>query len=184
MRHPLLFASAFVIVALQSACSPFRVMTADIPPVKAAAVDCNSNGTCDIPVYVYLGENDRCLAMPSVATVVVKQGKTPKLSWSIKEYPNQRPQYDYRFILKPATTPPVYGIGIVNNDPTKDFNAPDYDDDGHGGKDKSKFKWKDLNARSGLYSFDYVVNIERSLHNANDWFPCTPIDPKIINEGL
>lgn len=186
MRQRLFSVGALMVAALQLGCAPVKVMTKNPDfPDKKPLHECKNDGTCSVAVYVGLGAQGECQVQPEFELIQVLQGKHPKVSWSLDEKPNKNPVYDYRFWFDPAAPFVKPGVSIAGNDPNLDFDDPGYDVDGNGKKDLRKFKWRSVNEQKTV-PLDYVLNVQRREKKDGGWTAwtsCTPIDPKIINDG-
>ena len=181
MPFPRLHAALLASMLVPLGCAtPARLNTVAFP-VKQDTLTCRSNGSCKMLVYARIGDSGQCEVMPEYDTMDVKASYTPKMVWRLKSIDTGH-QYDYRFQLV-SSSPPVYGIDILNNT-GQDFDKPDYDPDPvNGKKDVTTFKWDNKHGRSlPKDPFPYQLNVERSLHNQDHWSPCDRVDPKIIND--
>lgn len=127
---------------------------------------CSTDRDCPVPVYVSVGQGQSCVVRVSFETVRISQGKHPKVVWNLESL-DPGDGYDYQFDR-------ALGVVIDRNDPTQDF------EDGHREGD-GKFSWKSVNRRQG--DFKYTVNVARRTGHAGSWVNCTPLDPKMINDG-
>ena len=175
MRKKLLLMSASLAAVLQLGCAN-RVEGLDVsaaPISKPDMAPCTSHADCRIAVYVSIGANQECQVQLLFGTVTVAPVKHPKVVWRIEKADPDGDDFDYRFKFDPNAHPPVYGVDIVGNDPSQDFEAPDHDNGNTG-----KFKWQSKHLRKK--AFDYTLNVERKPRHGS-WSDCALLDPRIVN---
>ena len=165
-----------------AACAPMVVDSNTVPDFPRGALakpTLECVGNCKIDVFARINADGRCEVLPEYDAVRVPARKTPKMTWRIESLMPAK-THDFRFEFDPATTPPRYGIEILRNDPSKDFDDPGYDKDFIFFPNKMKFKWQNKHERPG--TFDYNIVVSSSPRDKDTWSPCKPLDPRIIND--
>ncbi|HEY8709515.1 MAG TPA: hypothetical protein VIM34_16155 [Burkholderiaceae bacterium] len=175
MSKKLLVMSALMAAGLQLGCAHKLPRSDGAALAKPDMPPCLTNADCRIAVYVSIGAAQECHVQLLFGKVTVAPVKRPKVVWRIEKADPDGDDFDYRFKFDPTADPAVYGIDIVGNDPTQDFDQPDYDNGNN-----RKFKWKSKHDRR--MGFDYKVNVERRSLPHGRWSDCKLLDPRIVND--
>ena len=148
MSIRLLRLGASLVVLLQLGCAAVAIPPARIHefPPKKDTLKCD-NGNCKAAVYARIAALDACEVMPEYKTMKVLAGWKPTMMWKIEKVDRAGDKYDYRFDFRSSVAPPIYGVYIVGNDPTQDFDGPGYGIVSSQ-EDKSIFKWNNKHGRS------------------------------------
>lgn len=141
---------------------------------KLDMTPCATNADCRVAVYASIGPTGECNVQVLFDKITVAKSKQPKVVWRIEPADPDGDDYDYQFKLDTSVTPPIYGIQLVGNDPSQDFDDPGYD------QGSRKFKWKSKHLRQK--SFDYEINVQRSPRHQDRWSDCKVLDPRIVND--
>ena len=146
------------------------------PTVMKTDKNCTGPGVCQIGVTATSVSASQCTVESEAKDIHVPPGAHPKIRWQVKAAVPSEP-YDYQFVFAPMSDPPIYGLTIVDNDPTQDFEYPGYD---HG--DTKSFMWTSVHRRT--MSFDYGLVVVRTPRGKPSGVPlfCQMVDPKIYND--
>jgi len=165
-----------------AACSQMAVQPKTAPdfPPKLDTRTCHTNGACSIDVFARINESGRCEVMAEYKTVRVLANKTPLMMWSIESL-MPAGTHEFQFEFAPGSSPPRYGIEIVNATP-QDFDTPGFGGSS-GNPNKQVFTWKNRHGRSLPNApFDYNIRVQSRPHGGGSWTQCDPVDPFIVNE--
>ncbi len=146
------------------------------PTVLKGDKNCDGTGVCRIEVTATTVSADLCTVESEFKDIHILPGTYPKIRWQLKAAVPSEP-YDYQFVFAPTSSPPIYGLAIVDNDPGLDFDYPGYDRG-----DTKSFMWTSVHKRT--MSFNYGLLVVRTPRGKPSGVPlfCKMVDPKIYND--